>query len=318
MTDAEKDKKNKEELKAWMQWKEVCAIMKCDEPLREILKAKVTDAFRKKFARISPEVLKIAFNENNVNWANEFDIGIIEKSELSKTKKNYKDFTWQKIKESSDPPLKVIRGELLGGKSIINGIAERYLRVNHHTVWKNVSGCYSNYKRCKRHGKSKNCKKCDKYENCKNWIFVSTEAPLNEGNTGDSRTIGSTLQDNSKSPESSFDIEVLEQCFPKFSNTDAAILLCHLEGIALTNPNLLEFVGKAKTRVNDRLNNFIVPKLRNMSNDCKEACKKNTDFIISSLKEQISSEKGSQKVLLDIEQMKNDKAKNDERSKKKA
>ena len=176
--------------------------------------------------------------------------------------------------------------------------------MNHYTIWQNASRCYSNYKRCERPEKSNNCKKCDKYENCKNWIFVSTEAPLNEGNTDDdSRTIGSTLKDNSNSPESSFDTELLEQYFPKFSNTDAAILLYYLNNIALTNPSLLEFVGKAKTRVNDRLNNFIVPKLRNMSNDCREAFEKNIDFIRDKLKEQISSEKGSQKVLLELEEI---------------
>lgn len=38
--------KNKGELKAWIQWKGVCSIMKCNEPLREILKEKVPNAFR--------------------------------------------------------------------------------------------------------------------------------------------------------------------------------------------------------------------------------------------------------------------------------
>ena len=305
--------KNKEELNAWMQWKEVCAIMKCDEPLREILKEKVTNAFRHKLGRFLSNDLKKVLYDDKVNWANEFDVGIIEKSELARTKKNYKDFTWQKIKESSDQPLDIIHGKLLGKVSIINGIAERYLKVNHPTIWENASRSNSNFKRCKKLKKAVNCKECNMYETCKDRILVSINDPLKQSDTFDnSKTIESTLHDDSDTPGSSFDTEVLERDFPKFSCTDAAILLCHIKGIALTKSSLLKFVKKSKTTVNDRLNNFIIPKLRGISNECKEASKKNLNLLICKLKKQISSEKGSQEFLLEIEQIENGQIKNDE------
>lgn len=43
----------------------------------------------------------------------------------------------------------IIHGKLLGKVSIINGIAERYLKVNHTIIWENASRYNSNFKRCK-------------------------------------------------------------------------------------------------------------------------------------------------------------------------
>ena len=70
-----------------------------------------------------------------VNWAHEFDCGIIEKANSPTSPKNYKDHTWECIQRSDDPPLKIIRGQLLGFQGIINEIAERFLRNNFHQIW---------------------------------------------------------------------------------------------------------------------------------------------------------------------------------------
>ena len=47
-----------------------------------------------------------------IDWAHEFDCGIIEKANSEKSPKNYKDHTWECINRSDDPPLKIIRRPL--------------------------------------------------------------------------------------------------------------------------------------------------------------------------------------------------------------
>ena len=45
--------------------------------------------------------------------------------------KKYKDFIWQKIAQSDDPPLRVIRGKITGPKGYIKDLVARYVKKNY-------------------------------------------------------------------------------------------------------------------------------------------------------------------------------------------
>jgi hypothetical protein len=119
-------------LQAWCEWKEICSIGGCNEAFRFVLANEVKGAFERKLrALLGASFGMVSSSELDANClAHEFDCGIIEKAELAKTKKNYKDYVWLSIRESDDPPLKVIRGLLLGPRGLINEIVENWLKSN--------------------------------------------------------------------------------------------------------------------------------------------------------------------------------------------
>ncbi len=132
MAEARQEELNANVLQAWCEWKEICSIGGCNEDFRFVLANEVAGAFRRKlhtllgasFEMVSSSELGAAC------LAHEFDCGIIEKAELAKTKKNYKDYVWLSIGKSDDPPLKVIRGLLVGPRGLINEIVENWLKSN--------------------------------------------------------------------------------------------------------------------------------------------------------------------------------------------
>lgn len=127
----EQKKRNDAELKAWCEWKEICAILKCSPKAQEILSGRVWVAFnRKLYACTHGQRFLESSAEGRREAASWFDAGIIEKANFDKTKKNYKDDPWLKASKSPDPPLKVIRGNLIGAVGIINLIVEKWLGYN--------------------------------------------------------------------------------------------------------------------------------------------------------------------------------------------
>ncbi len=119
-------------LEAWCEWKRICSILLCDELNRSLLAKEVAKAFvRKLNGALGDNVRLIGESElERKKLAHEFDCGIIEKADLAKTKKNYKDYIWLKLSNSEDPPLKIIRGGLIGTHGIINEIVEKWLKDN--------------------------------------------------------------------------------------------------------------------------------------------------------------------------------------------
>jgi len=208
-----------------------------------------------------------------VNWAHEFDCGIIEKANSPSSPKNYKDHTWECIMRSKDPPLKVIRGQLLGPLGIINEIAERFLRSNYPQIWEKL---------------------------------ISLQIPISS-DEDDSGTLEDTIpykvvasRYNSldKSEE-----EYLQKSFWKlFTNDNAAIFLVYLtdfsplfsQKISIATPELQNYVGfSAISSLYDRLNNVILPKIQALPKECLQVMTipGASDFLIFLMIEQIKPEK---------------------------
>lgn len=208
-----------------------------------------------------------------VNWAHEFDCGIIEKANSPTSPKNYKDHTWECIQRSDDPPLKIIRGQLLGFQGIINEIAERFLRNNFHQIWEKQT---------------------------------SLQTPVGPDDE-DSGTLEDVFEDKSVVPQGSkqdkTDEVLLRNCFQNLlPNDNAAIFLVYLTGfstlfrrkVSIAIPELQEFVGLSSTSpLYDRLNNVILLQIQTLPKECLQAMSASgaSDFLIFLMMEQIRPEK---------------------------
>ena len=208
-----------------------------------------------------------------ISKVDEFDCGIIEKANSPTSPKNYKDHTWKCIQQSDDPPLKIIRGQLLGFQGIINEIAERFLRNNFHQIWEKQTS-------------------------------LQTPVGTDDENSG---TLEDVFEDKSVVPLGSqldkTDEDLLRQCFQNLlPNDNAAIFLVYLTGfstlfrrkISIAIPELQEFVGlSSSSPLYDRLNNVILPKIQTLPKECLQAMSASgaSDFLIFLMIEQIKPEK---------------------------
>lgn len=218
-------------------------------------------------------------NDYRVNWAHEFDCGIIEKTNSPTSPKNYKDHTWECIQRSDDPPLKIIRGQLLGFQGIINEIAERFLRNNFYQIWEKQT---------------------------------SLQTPVGTDDE-DSGTLEDVFEDKSVVPRCSqldkTDEDLLRQCFLNLlPNDNAAIFLVYLTGfstlfrrkVSIAIPELQKFVGlSSSSPLYDRLNNVILPKIQTLPKECLQAMSASgaSEFLIFLMIEQIKSEKKASPLL---------------------
>ena len=214
-----------------------------------------------------------------VDWAHEFDCGIIEKANHEKSPKNYKDYTWECISRSNDPPLKIIRGQLLGHLGIINEIAERFLRNNFYQIWEKQ-------------------------------ISLQTPAGTDKDDSG---TLEDTIPD--KKTDSSLDPseeKFLRKCFRNlFSNDNAAIFLVYLSGfstmfpkkISISHEELQKYTGLSSSSLYDRINNFILPKIQALPKECLQVMQISgaSDFLIFLMIDQIKPEKKAEKLLHTVE-----------------
>ena len=138
------------ELAAWEEWKEKCAVRLCSPVHAESLRRRIQSAFMTKLNHF-----RGAFNRGGTNHdfgeidcATEFDSALVEYENCNlpgheiyhhgfygdpkkvRKAKCWKDFTWQRVAQSSDPRLHVIRGKLVGGVSVMNQIVEDYISRN--------------------------------------------------------------------------------------------------------------------------------------------------------------------------------------------
>lgn len=214
---------------------------------------------------------------SRVDWAHEFDCGIIEKANSETSPKNYKDHTWECIKRSDDPPLKIIRGQLLGRLGIINEIAERFLRNNFHGKWVEYIG----------HMKQ-----------------ISFQEPLNSDEKGEEEagTLADIIPGDDPPPQlDPSERNYLRECFKGlFTNDNAAILLVHLSNLSIAMPELRNYVGLSSVSpLYDRFNNVILRKIFALPEECLQALRTPGagKFLISLLIEQIKPEKEASLLL---------------------
>lgn len=148
------------ELQAWNAWKMVCWVhglgreLDSAQPIvgteadEKLLSKRIHDAFLRKLRQFGDCFVDKESDFNvciaNLDCANEFDNALRE-YELSETPgheiydrrftsnprprkaKAWKDFVWSAISTSKDPPIRLIRGMLLGERGVINRVVEDWI-----------------------------------------------------------------------------------------------------------------------------------------------------------------------------------------------
>ncbi len=159
---AHTEEDNARKLQAWNAWKEVCWVHGIGKPRGDlpivgtgedenILSKMIGNAFRRK---LWPYMVHFQNEQGrdslaDVDFAQEFDDALIayQLSEMPgherydkghygepnhvRKAKAWKDFVWDAIADSDDPPLKVIIGKLLGDHGVINDVVKDWLLANY-------------------------------------------------------------------------------------------------------------------------------------------------------------------------------------------
>ena len=322
---------NDNALAAWEEWKEKCFVILVSTDgergdLRSILRRLIHTAFKKKFDKMFEKVCPSQADELMTDpyrlgesedkqfqkdfidnyWSSEFDQGIIntqppedfmtqleeETGRAAELVKCYKDFVWYKKEHSSDPPLVVIQGKLIGPKSAINGIAERYVENNHNTVW---LGYDLNKKRGKHDGADEKNAPTKKSETPHKDSVNVISFQDSVGNSEDCyKTYADTIPDKTAADYTSqVSEEELEKELESFSREDIALILAKMAKLT-TDPVTQEFIGWGHSKISYYWNNHLKKKCLkyNILSDSKT---------ISLLKKRIESEKGSEEFLSIVE-----------------
>lgn len=249
---------NERALVAWQEWKDVCWVSGCSPANKDTLSEEIDTAFKEKINKIE----FLSGSARNWDFVQEFDCALVEyehceeqgfevyhkgyygdKNHVKKAKA-WKDYTWSKVADSNDPPLKVIRGILVGPKGIINEIFEDMIERNYSV--KNSTR--------KKDGMR---------------IFVQHESmdkkAYKDENDGKTLTIGDMVEDESSSIFESFlDSSINSEMWTSFedylckyfTSKECAVLLAEIYGIKIYKDEqiLLELEIK-KSTANKILNN---------------------------------------------------------------
>ena len=154
---------NAKELQAWNAWKDVCWVHGVGKSIdgrppvgtkedESILKSKIARAFRKRLAPFMQVLESVDSRQDplaDVDFAQEFDAALAayEASETPghyryakghfgdpkyiRKAKAWKESVWDAVAASKDPPIKVIRGKLIGDKGVIRQVVEEWLQANY-------------------------------------------------------------------------------------------------------------------------------------------------------------------------------------------
>ena len=231
MTDYDDEYNARMEL-AWEEWQQLCAVDRCSGEHSALLRKEISSAFYKKMEIFT-----------NYQWpppspkeiVHKFDTAIIEKaefpgkdkrykSETERQKKDFKKDIWEKKRQSQDPPLRVIRGMLLGGEdnrcTILWETIKKYLLDEHGFVVVNENG-----KPRLRPQRS------------------IDEKIVNE--EGDPKTFGEYVEGLTTPPRKleAEKNELLKAVTGRFSNEEVAVLLAKSANISLASQVLLDYLG---------------------------------------------------------------------------
>lgn len=193
-------------------------------------------------------------------WSTEFDQGIIntqppkdfmteleeETDRAAELVKCYKDFVWYKKEHSSDSPLVVIQGKLIGPKSAINGIAERYLRNYHNDIWFQYNQHRSRGSMSSVSEEEKEAAKKRRDEMALKMISIDEPVKTNK----DSEETATQI-DMIPVKDSSFDLENindLEKELQDFEWQEIAIILAKMAKLT-TDPVTQEFIGWGHSKI---------------------------------------------------------------------
>ena len=271
-------------LAAWNAWKEVCWVHGLGKPRgdlpvvgsaedEQLLAKMIRNAFLRK---LTPFREQLADSKGHValltdlDCAQEFDNALIEYEYVDRRdrrfndgeelhfrqKKAWKDFVWASLATSGDPPLKVIIGQLLGAKGVINQVVEDWLLANFSA---RLNG--------------------DLLEFLRSWDTAEAETreacEPDEGNPLENEA-GKAISPDSYEPEpgtgdascddvpETFDSDVSEQTLNSWrKELDGAfparlccLMLAHIHGVKLyADTEILGVLGISKTKAADDLKN---------------------------------------------------------------
>ena len=252
--------------------------------LRALLRKLIYSAFKRKFTAICPmqaeDIMKDQYQyrkkkangngsdqavkelEDNY-WSTEFDEGInktkppkkfmeelqAETGKAAELVKCYKDYVWYPISRPGfDPTQKLpwIQGKLIGKKSAINGIAERYLRNWHNDIWFQYNEHRSRGSMNSASEEEKEAAKKRRDERALR--LVSINEPVN--NDADSEN-PATVIDKIPVHDTAFDQEKtndLEKELQDFEWQEIAVILAKMTKLT-TDPVTQQFLGWGHTKI---------------------------------------------------------------------
>ncbi|MGN0835432.1 MAG: hypothetical protein ACI4QA_06375 [Candidatus Spyradosoma sp.] len=120
MTDSEK-------LTCWNQWKERCAVLRCDAPIQEFLSHEIWG----RFCWFSKNLGFKTVQKSDA--ATEFDSYLLEREHgiVGREPKRWKNVIWKAIEEHpEDAPMKIINGKLLGRQGVLWDVFRRWKKAN--------------------------------------------------------------------------------------------------------------------------------------------------------------------------------------------
>ena len=228
----DKEERNSRLLAAWNEWKQICSVNGCSPQNGQLLTIEIASAFRRKLyliAGIHDHYKEKELHEEDKDFVQLFDSsleimaklpGVNKRTGKEKKQKKYKDWTWQLLENSNDPPLKIIRGRLLGSaankSTPLTAIVREYVAENYN-----------------------------------NGVRISPEMQVSfDEHVGDSdrnyaEIIGElcTPVDLAETDRQHLEAKVRRL----FTLNDAAVLLAKSYEISFTDAVLLKFLGKGKT-----------------------------------------------------------------------
>lgn len=250
--------------------------------LRTILRKLIYSSFKRKFTAICPmqvdDIMQDQYREkkkdgNNFGqnikefidnyWSTEFDEGIIrtkppkefmekmqqETGKADELIKCYKDFVWYPVRDPNynpDNKLTWIQGKLIGEKSAINGIAERYLRNYHNDIWFQYNQHRS--RRSMKSASEEEKEAAKKRRDERALKLISIDEPVK--NNKDSEETASQIEMIPVN-DSMFDLENirdLEKELQDFDWQEIAIILAKMAKLT-TDPVTQEFIGWGHSKI---------------------------------------------------------------------
>lgn len=235
-----------EELAAWNAWKEICFVDGCPPEQRSYLRRRI-------IAKMTRELRKYGIDTGRDHWlsddelVSEFDLflackdgasaegGGSKSGGLSRRQfKQHKDYIWNKLQESKDPPMQVLNGILLGPRSIIMDVLRKVLRSHYSTrevrlIDRNTGSKVRRLQRLK-----------------------SLQEPL-EGVDGRSDTLEERLADKQPTPdtlagENAAELKItLQQLVQTLSREEKLVLLANLLRINASAPSVSRVLRRGKS-----------------------------------------------------------------------
>lgn len=258
-------------------------------------------------------------------WTSEFDAGValsnppkdfMEKLEQQEGKdqefvKCYKDFVWYLLKDKDARTeqkeiLKTIQGKLIGRHSIINGIAERYLRENHYELW-------FNYNQNRSRGTNKTEADSPNADKEKTTQTIRPKKPMKMESFDHARVTPDNENSEGKRPEDTISdsstvhyhedkrdlVKEYREKLSDFTWEELAIILAKMVKMSASKETQ-DFVNWGDEKIASHWNNVLKKKC--MDPRYSDLLNHNVNLTLFLIKERLKAEKGSEQFLTAYEE----------------